>query len=124
MAVVLGKNIFIYNGETGTAELIAAAKSCTISKKIDLIERASSTQAAAKEFVTGRYEWDVTIDHLVTTGAPFEGLLAVGQSYTISVVIGSTRKTGNVICQQADISGPVGGIGKGNVKFKGNGLLQ
>jgi len=124
MAVILGKNIFIYNGATGTTKLIAAAKSCTISKKIDLIEKASSTQADAKEFTTGRYEWDVAIDHLVSSGAPFEGLLAVGQTYTISVVIGETRKTGSVICQQADISGPVGGLGKGNVKFKGTGRLQ
>lgn len=123
MSVVLGKNIFIYSGSSGTTALIAAAKSCTVSKKIDLIEKASSTQADAKEFTTGRYEWDMSLDHLVTSGAPFEGLLKVGQSYTISVVIESVRMTGLVICQQADISGPVGGLGKGSVKFKGNGTL-
>lgn len=123
MSVVLGKNIFIYSGSSGTTALIAAAKSCTVSKKIDLIEKASSTQADAKEYTTGRYEWDLSLDHLVTSGSPFEGLLKVGQEYTISVVIENSRQTGKAICQQADISGPTGGLGKGQVKFKGNGTL-
>lgn len=124
MSVILGKNIFIYSGSTGTTPLIAAAKSCTISKKIDLFEKASSTQADAKEFTTGRYEWEMSLDHLVSSGAPFDGLLKVGQEYTISVVIENSRQTGKAICQQADISGPTGGLGKGNVKFKGNGKLE
>lgn len=123
MSVVLGKNIFIYSGSSGTTALIAAAKACTISKKIDLFEKSSSTQADAKEFTTGRYEWEISLDHLVSSGAPFDGLLKVGQEYTISVVIENSRQTGNAICQQADISGPTGGLGKGSVKFKGNGTL-
>jgi hypothetical protein len=123
MSVVLGKNIFIYSGDSGTTALIAAAKSCTVSKRVDLIEKASSTQADAKEFTTGRYEWEIAMDHLVTTDAPFDGLLKVGTEYTLSVMIGSTRKTGKAICQQADISGPEGSLAKGNVKFKGNGAL-
>jgi hypothetical protein len=123
--VIKGKNIFIYNGNSSsTTAIIAAAKSCTISKKIDIIERASSTQAVAKEYVTGRYEWEVSLDHLVTNGAPFQGVLAVGQTYTVSILIGSTRMGGQAICTQADISGAVGGIGKGSVKFKGTGRLQ
>jgi hypothetical protein len=128
MAVVLGKNIFIFNGSSGTTALIAAAKSCTITKKIELIERASSTQATAKEYVTGRYEWEVSLDHIVTTGAPYDGLLKVGNSYTVCFAVKTgtssySRKYGSAICVQADISGTVGGIGKGSVRFKGNGAL-
>ena len=123
MAVVLGRNIFIYSGSTGTSPIIAAAKSCSISSHCDLIEKASSTQQTAKEFVAGREEWEVSLDHLVTTGAPFEGLLKVRGEYTISIVINGVRKYGKAICQQADIRGTVGSLGTGSVKFKGSGAL-
>lgn len=123
MAVVLGKNIFIYSGSSGTSPIIAAAKSCSISSKCDLLEKASSTQGTSKEYIAGRDEWDISIDHLVTSGAPFEGLLKVRQTYTISVVIAGVRKFGTAICQQADIQGAVGSIGRGSVRFKGSGVL-
>ena len=123
MAVVLGKNIFIYSGSSGTSPIIAAAKSCSISSKCDLIEKASSTQGTSKEYISGRDEWDISIDHLVTSGAPFEGLLKVRQTYTISVVIAGVRKFGTAICQQADIQGAVGSIGRGSIRFKGSGVL-
>lgn len=123
MAAVLGKNIFIYSGNSGTTPIIAAAKSCSISMKCDLIEKASSTQGTSKEYVAGRNEWDVSLDHLITTGAPFDGLLKVRQTYTISVVIAGVRKFGTAICQQADIQGAVGSLGRGSVRFKGSGPL-
>ena len=123
MAVVLGKNIFIYAGSTGTSPIIAAAKSCTISGSCDLIEKASATQGTSKEFVAGREEWEVSLDHLVTTGAPFEGLLKLRGTYTISIVIGESRKIGSAICQKYDIRGAVGSLGTGSVKFKGSGAL-
>ena len=123
MAVVLGKNIFIYSGSSGTSPIIAAAKSCSISSKCDLLEKASSTQNTSKEYIAGRDEWDISIDHLVTSGAPFEGLLKVRQTYTISVVIAGVRKYGTAICQQADIQGAVGSLGRGSVRFKGSGPL-
>ena len=129
MGVVLGRNIFIYAGNSGTTPIIAAAKSCTISSRCDLIEKASSTQNTSKEFIAGRGEWEISLDHLVTTGTsqnpvnPFEGLLKVRGTYTISVVINGVRKIGTAICQQADIRGSVGSLGTGNVKFKGSGEL-
>ena len=123
MAVVLGKNIFIYSGSSGTSPIIAAAKSCSISSKCDLLEKASATQNTSKEYIAGRDEWDISLDHLVTSGAPFEGLLKVRQTYTISVVIAGVRKYGTAICQQADIQGAVGSLGRGSVRFKGSGVL-
>ena len=123
MAVVLGKNIFIYSGSSGTSPIIAAAKSCSISSKCDLLEKASATQNTSKEYIAGRDEWDISLDHLVTSGAPFEGMLKVRQTYTISVVIAGVRKYGTAICQQADIQGAVGSLGRGSVRFKGSGVL-
>ena len=123
MGVILGKNIFIYEGDSGSTPIIAAAKSCTISSRCDLIEKASSTQGTSKEFIAGRDEWEVSIDHIVTSGAPFEGLLKVRGTYTLSIVISGVRKTGTAICQQADIRGSVGSLGTGSIKFKGSGAL-
>ena len=124
MAVVLGKNVFIYAGQTGTTPVIAAAKSCTVSMKCDTIEKASATNQTSKEFLAGRTEWDVSLNHLVESTAPLEGLLKVGGTYTLSIVIGSTRKYGSAISVQADLAGAVGGLASGTVKFKGSGPLH
>lgn len=122
MSVILGRNVFIYSGASGTAPVIAAAKSCTINIKYDLIEKASSTQGTAKEYTYGRYEWDLTVDHLVVSSNEFEGLSLAGDArLLISVVINNVRKKGYVLCPQAGISAPVSGLATGSVTFKGDG---
>ena len=122
MGVILGRNVFIYSGASGTTPVIAAAKSCTINIKYEMIEKASSTQGTAKEFTYGRYEWDLTVDHLVVSTNEFEGLsLAGGARLLISVVINNVRKKGYVLCPQAGISAPVSGLATGSVTFKGDG---
>ena len=122
MSVILGRNVFIYSGASGTTPVIAAAKSCTINIKYDLIEKASSTQGTAKEYTYGRYEWDLTVDHLVVSSSEFEGLsLAGGARLLISVVVNGVRKKGYVLCPQAGLSAPVSGLATGSVTFKGDG---
>ena len=97
MAIVLGRKVFIYNGSGTTTSVIAAAKSCTVSTKRDLIERASATQGDAKEFVAGRYEWEVSMDHLVITdnNKQFQGIdiLREGQAVTLSIYINGAGGT-------------------------------
>lgn len=119
----LGKDVQIYAGSSGTSPLIAMAKTCTISKKCGIIEKASATNATSKEFIADREEWEISLGHLVSSSAPFEGLLKVRGTYGISVVIGSTRKTGTAICTQAEITGSVGSLATGSIKFKGTGPL-
>ena len=122
MSVILGWNVFIYSGASGTDPVIAAAKSCTINIKYDLIEKASSSQQNAKEYIYGRYEWDLTVDHLVVSSNEFQGLsLAGGQRLLISVVVNNVRKKGYVLCPQAGLSAPVNGLATGSVTFKGDG---
>lgn len=126
MAVILGRNVFIYSGSSGASAVIAAAKSCTFSLKRELIEKASTSQGTAKEFTTGRYEWDVTIQHLVVSGNEFQAVdkLKEGSTVTISVYINGKRRYGSAICTQADISGAMGGIATGSASFKGTGVLS
>ena len=122
MSVILGRNVFIYSGASSTTPVIAAAKSCTINIKYELIEKASSTQGTAKEYTYGRYEWDLTVDHLVVSANEFQGLsLAGGARLLISVVINNVRKKGYVLVPQAGLSAPVSGLATGNVTFKGDG---
>jgi predicted secreted protein len=123
MAVVLGKDIRIYAGTSGTTPIIAGAKSCTISEKCDLIEKASANNQTSKEFVAGRTEWEINISHLVVVGSEYQGLLKVNTTVSLSVVVNNVRKTGTAICQQADIGGAVGTLATGSVKLKGTGPL-
>ena len=113
--------MLIYSGGTGTTPVIAAAKNCTISIKYDMIEKASSSQGNAKEYTLGRYEWDLSVDHLVVSGSEFQGMSLAGQRLLVSVMVGSVRKKGYVLCPQAGIQAPVNGLVTGNVVFKGDG---
>ena len=123
MSVILGKNIIIYQGASGTTPAIAACKSCTISDRCDLVEKASSTQQSAKEYIAGRSDADISMDHLVVSGSEFQGILMVRQTYTLRMVINGVTKTMTAICTQADISAPVGGLAKGSIRFKVSGAI-
>ena len=122
MSVTLGKNVKIFNSTTGMAPIIALAKACTVSKKLDIVEKSSSSQSAAKEFIGGRYEWDISINHLIQVSDPMDGLLKVGHIYTLRLDIGGIQQQGTAICIEADISG-ADGLATGSLKFKGTGEL-
>ena len=123
MSIIHGRNIKIYAGSSGTTPVIAAAKSCTVSLKGDLIEKSSESQQQYREYIPGRMDWEISISHLVTSTAPFDGILKVNQSYTVRVDVNGTTKSGTAICMQADIQGAVVALGTGSVKFKGSGPL-
>lgn len=123
MAAVLGRNVLIYSGSSGSDPIIAAARSCTVDEKCEIIEKASASNQTSKEYLAGRMEWEISMNHLITSGAPFEGLLKVGQTYTIRVVIGSTTKQGVAICDRAELTGSVNDLAKGSIHFKGSGPL-
>lgn len=123
MGVVQGRDILIYSGSSGTTPIIAGAKACTISEKADVQERSSASSQTAREYVAGRTEWDVSINHLVTSGAEFEGIMKVGNTYQLSIVINGVRKIGKAICVSAEAGGAVGSLSTGSVKFKGTGEL-
>ena len=123
MGIIHGRNIIIYQGSSGSTKAIAGAKSCNVSKKADTFEKSSSTSATAKEFISGRTEWEISMGHLITDGAPFEGILKVGGTYHLRVTIGNTTMQGDAICTQATLDGSVGNLANGSIKFKGTGEL-
>jgi len=123
MAIIQGRNIFIYADTTGTSPVVAGAKSCVISMQCDLLEKASATNQSSKEFEPGRTEWEISISHLVVSSNEYQGMLKVGTKFSISVVINNVRKTGTVICQHSDIGGAVGNLATGSLRLKGTGPL-
>lgn len=116
---ILGKSIIVKIGSTA----IAAAKSCSISTSCDLIETSSPSSSSWRTFLTGRKEWEVSCDYLVTTVAD---LLQVGQAVTLTIQgpTSGDSVSGQAICTQADVSGSIGALAKGSFKFKGNGALS
>ena len=119
MGIIHGKDIKILSG---SGALIAAAKSCTIHRHSDAIEVASSTDGTSKHYIAGRKEWSIDLAYFVSTGGVS---LQEGQTYSISVVVGSAATwTGSVICTDCDITGSMGNLSQGTIKLLGNGPLN
>ena len=119
--VIHGKDIRIYNSG-GSAALLAGAKSCTIHKQCDVIEKASSSNATEKEFIAGRTSWTVDLSHLIISGT--ESIPLVGTEYGITVMVnGSQSMSGTVICTLADIQATAGNLATGSIKMQGTGPL-
>lgn len=118
--MIHGRDIKIFNS-SGTA-LIACAKSCTIHKQCEVIERASATNITSKEYIPGRTSWSIDLAYLVSTGV--DGIPLVGTTYQIQVKIGSsTVLTGYVICTLCDIQATIGNLATGSIKMQGTGDL-
>jgi hypothetical protein len=118
--MIHGRDIKIFNS-SGTA-LIACAKSCTIHKQCEVIERTSATNLTSKEYIPGRTSWSIDLAYLVSTGT--EGIPLVGTTYNITVMVGSSQAlTGKVICTLCDIQATVGNLATGSIKMQGTGPL-
>lgn len=119
MGIIHGKDIKILSGSWA---LIAKAKSCTIRRHSDAIEVASSTDGTSKHYIAGRKEWSVDLAYFVST----DGVsLQEGQTYSISVVVGSAATwTGSVICTDCEVSAPMNNLSQGTIKLLGNGPLS
>lgn len=120
MNVEHGRDVNIYNGNN---VLIAASKSCSIHKTVELIEVANPSNSKAKKYITGRTSWNISMNHLMTTSKG--GIPLVDSSYTITYKVGSTSVfTGTAICTEAEITSTVGNLSQGSIKFQGDGELS
>ena len=119
MGIIHGKDIKILSG---SGVLIAAAKSCTSRRHADAIEVVSSQDGTSKHYIAGRTEWSIDLAYFVSTGGVS---LVEGQTYSVSVVVGSAATwTGSVICTDCEISGTMGNLSQGTIKLLGNGPLS
>ena len=81
--IIHGKDILIMT--SGGGALIAAAKSCDISIKVDTQEVSSPTTGVWKTYITKRKEWSVRLSHLVTMGQFPACLTTVGTQLTLTM---------------------------------------
>ena len=107
---------------------IAAAKSCTITKRVEAIETANSVDGRAKSYIPGLREWSVSVRALVTSMPDF--FANPGQSVRLSIAVRDNygeytadRVTGTAIIESAKITGTVGNLATAEVKFLGTGEL-
>ena len=120
-----GRNLLIYAG----GEVVAAAKSCRISMDFDTIETANVIDGAARTFIPGRYEWQVSVNTLVTSvHSCFEGH---GQTVRLSFVVrdrfgnlSADRMTGEAFVKKADVTGTVNSLTQGSFVFQGTGPIE
>jgi hypothetical protein len=108
---------------------IAAAKSCTITKRVEAIETANSVDGRAKSYIPGLREWSVSVRALVTSMPAF--FTNPGQTVSLSIAVRDNngeyttdRVTGNAIIESAKITGTVGNLATAEVKFIGTGALE
>lgn len=122
MSYLLGHNLIIAN-ESGNA-LIAAAKSCTIRKEMEIIETSSPTSGTYRTYRGGRLGWSISLSNL--TVSPGTDLDKVGGSpVTIRVnVNGNTVKTGSALFAVCEITATIGNLVKGTFELQGTGPLS
>lgn len=108
---------------------IAAAKSCTITKRVEAIETANSVDGRAKSYIPGLREWSVSVRTLVTSMPDF--FANPGQTVRLSIAVRNNggeyttdRVTGDAIIESAKITGTVGNLATAEVKFLGTGALE
>ena len=133
--MALNGNIIIVqlNGHT-----IAGTKSHEIQVDSELIEIASATQGQFREYLTGRKQWQVTVNYLLMS-ATFQSLpsypdayltdpLFVGNSYTLKFMnrgVGyqPSGLTGTAILRTCKITATRGNLIQGTFTFVGTGQL-
>ena len=117
---------------------IAGTKTTEIQVDSELIEIASATQGAYREYLTGRKQWQVTVNYLVMSAtfatmpsypdACLTDPLFVGNSYTLKFInrgVGymPSGMTGTAILRTCKITATRGNLIQGTFTFVGNGAL-
>ena len=114
-----GNDLIVY--QSGTA--IAAAKSCVISKSMDIIEAANNTDGNARSFVPSMLTWTIRVTGLVTN---LENNLQVSSIVQLSVRDRNTqsdRLTGNAFVSSAEVTATWGNLAQMSMTFQGAGPL-
>ena len=135
--MALNGNIIIVqlNGNT-----IAGTKTTEIQVDSELIEIASATQGAYREFIVGRKQWQVTVNYLLMyatyqamftyPNACMTDALLVGNSYTLKFKNRANyydqpiTLKGTAILRTCKITATRGNLIQGTFTFVGNGALS
>ena len=123
----IGNNILIGTMSDQTFTAFAAVRSHEVETMCDMLEKASASQQAWKEFEAGRKEWGINVSYLVLQDATsnIEDLLKTGTTYAIRIKgrTGDYKISGSAICQHCKQSYQVGNLSVGSYILKGTGPL-
>lgn len=126
MAKLKGKDIMVF----AEGKAVAVAKDCTIKIDYDLIEVSSPTSSKAKEFIPGRYTWEVDVNGLVPVDGFSTFMLRAGRELTMSIGKVDSRNhlttdglRGRAICPTTMVSASLGSLAKSQLKLQGTGAL-
>ena len=109
--------------------VVVAAKSIEVNINCETIEKARTSTAAWREYITGRKDWSFTTSCLVTAATFTASVTMVGKSYSVKFFDGtdttkSALLSGSAICTQAKITEQKGSVAKGSFVFQGTGALS
>ena len=121
-----GKELIVTDSSNNV--VVAAAKSIEVNINCETIEKARTSTAAWRQYITGRKDWSFTTSCLVTAATFTASVTMVGKSYSVKFFDGtdttkSALLSGSVICTQAKITEQKGSIAKGSFVFQGTGPL-
>lgn len=121
-------------------QTIAGTKTTEIQVESELIEIASATQGAYREYLTGRKQWQVTVNYLLKyatyqtmftyPNAALTDALLVGNSYTLKFMNRASHYDmpitlkGTAILRTCKITATRGNLIQGTFTFVGNGALS
>jgi len=119
---------------------IAGTKTTEIQVDSEMIEIASATQGSYREYITGRKQWQVTVNYLLMyatyqemfayPNASMTDALLVGNSYTLKFKNRANHYDqpitlkGTAILRTCKITATRGNLIQGTITFVGNGALS
>lgn len=130
--VVKGDKVLVYSSPDGTTySVLGAQRGGTLTINMDTIEVTAKNDDLAKEFVSGRYTWNVDCDALVVIGdagvEQFEAVALSGQKVYVKFEVsdGTNTKTytGKGIVTSYSVTGSMEDVATVSCSIQGTGAL-
>ena len=114
--------------DTSNNKVVAAAKSIEVNINNETIEVGRTGTSRWREYITGRFDWSISVSTLVSSGQFTASAAMIGQTYGVKFVNGQSATaamlSGTCICKQVKITEQKGSIAKGSFVFQGTGALS
>lgn len=113
--------------DTDNNKVVAAAKSLELNINNETIEVGRQSSSKWRKYITGRFEWSITVSTLVSAAQFKASVGMIGKTFDVKFTDGQSSTTGLIcgkcICRQAKITEQKGAIAKGSFVFQGTGSL-
>lgn len=125
--ILHGRNLLIMQHTQGTTDtpVVACAKSCEVNTSCEIIEISSTTNNIWREYISGRKDWSVTVNYIVTADGFAPSMLRIGEKVTLRVTERGTGAVlqGDALIKNAKAVATIGNLTTGSFSFQGTGEL-